>query len=552
MNDQQYHITSDEVNCLVHAYLRDSGFEHATFALRSEARLDKSAQFRKHIPHGELVDLLGRALLFKSVECHPSGRKGCIVPVLLLDRHTCSSSGIRPLLPAAITSHAAAMSVSTSPPIVHSASSPPAAPDKIGKRKGKGKEPAPDLNPPDMDSFVPMEIDLATSAVSDQDFLASKEHDAIQILSGNGSQIYAVAWNPMNPSLFASGSKDTTVNMWKVDPAPRNIISPMITPAKPQSTTKLTDKDDADISSMDWNPFGTLLAVGGCDGSLHVLTTSGDIYFKDSSTHKNAIYTTRFSPLGKWLVTVSLDDRVCVWNIEQRLLYRAPLIAGPCLDVAWYSESIYVVCGNDRQITVLDVHSDVVVTVLVGHEQEVNHVRINRKKTMIASASDDHTTRIWLGSSIDALADLTPGMHSITQCVVLRGHGAPVTSVAWSGVGEHEVVATSCSRIEDAEPLRLWDPRTGQCIHQFVHHTAIFSLLSNKSGRLLAVASNDDLHLYDMNTKTKVCSWCEEWTTEGVFELAFQATSGYERLLVGLGSGQLAIVNLNRLPFLNL
>lgn len=38
---------------------------------------------------------------------------------------------------------------------------------------------------------------------------------------------------------------------------------------------------------------------------------------------------------------------------------------GPCLDVAWYSESIYIVCGNDRRVSVMDVNGNGPVTVFV-------------------------------------------------------------------------------------------------------------------------------------------------------------------------------------------
>lgn len=151
-----------------------------------------------------------------------------------------------------------------------------------------------------------------------------------------------------------------------------------------------------------------------------------------------------------------------------------------------------------------------------GHENEVNQVRINAKKTMIASASDDHTARIWLGSSIKIHADGTAPPH-VTQCIVLRGHGASVNSVGWSG-GDREILATyalflrasmklwlmpNICRASFDKHMRLWDPRTGQCLHHFSDHTGpIFTLSFNKSGRLLATGAQDGLlHLYDMKVR---------------------------------------------------
>ncbi|KZV71433.1 WD40 repeat-like protein [Peniophora sp. CONT] len=532
MDAGPFNISADEVNCIVHAYLRDCGFEHAAFSLRSEARLDKSTNFQQQVPHGELVDLLGRALLFNSVENHPSGRQGCTAPISLLGKHICSSGRLPPAITPAPVSASPAL-----PAVVSSTSFTPVPQVK------KQEEPVAALA-----SSMPMEVDSASGAVGNGEFLTNTELNAVQMLSGYDSEIFAIAWNPANPALIASGAKDSTVNIWKMDFASNDLRSSIITPDKPQSSTKLTDNDEADITSLDWNPSGTLLAVGAYDAKLRVLTASGDIYFEDSN-YEAPIFAARFSPLGKWLVTASLDNRVCVWDVERRRLHRVPLFRGPCLDVAWYSENIYVVCGNDKRVSVMDVNGNGPVTVFVGHENEVNQVRINAKKTMIASASDDHTARIWLGSTIKIHADGTAPPH-VTQCVVLRGHGASVNSVGWSG-GDREIVATASFD----KHMRLWDPRTGQCTHHFFDHTGpIFTLSFNKSGRLLATGAQDGLlHLYDMKTKTKVWSWrVEDKITSGVFDLAFQTTPEYERLCVGLESGRLGIVNLKRLPFLNL
>ena len=54
----------------------------------------------------------------------------------------------------------------------------------------------------------------------------------------------------------------------------------MTTPGKPQSSTQLTENNEADLTSLDWNSTGTLLAVGAYDAKLRVLTAAGDIYFE--------------------------------------------------------------------------------------------------------------------------------------------------------------------------------------------------------------------------------------------------------------------------------
>ena len=81
-----------------------------------------------------------------------------------------------------------------------------------------------------------------------------------------------------------------------------------------------------------------------------------------------------------------------------------------------------------------------------GHENEVNQVRINAKKTMIASCSDDRTARVWMGSDIRSFPGNVAPPH-VTTSVLLRGHTASVNSIGWSG-GDREMVATFVSFLE--------------------------------------------------------------------------------------------------------
>ncbi|TFK41943.1 WD40-repeat-containing domain protein [Crucibulum laeve] len=86
-------ITADEINCLVYSYFRDSGFDHSAFTLRHEGQLQDSSHFSRHIPRGELVDLLSKALLYLEVESHwrnDDTTKFCTNTFSLLEPHVCS------------------------------------------------------------------------------------------------------------------------------------------------------------------------------------------------------------------------------------------------------------------------------------------------------------------------------------------------------------------------------------------------------------------------------------------------------------------------------
>ena len=105
-------ITADEINCLIYSYFQDSGvyrilsffrticswlahpgFNHSAFALRNEGRLQNSPYFTKHIPRGELIDLLSKALLYLEVESHWRAdglTNNCKTGFSLLEPHVCS------------------------------------------------------------------------------------------------------------------------------------------------------------------------------------------------------------------------------------------------------------------------------------------------------------------------------------------------------------------------------------------------------------------------------------------------------------------------------
>lgn len=69
------------------------GFNHSAFALRNEGRLQNSPYFSKHIPRGELIELLSKALLYLEVESHWRNDElttKCKSGFSLLEPHVCS------------------------------------------------------------------------------------------------------------------------------------------------------------------------------------------------------------------------------------------------------------------------------------------------------------------------------------------------------------------------------------------------------------------------------------------------------------------------------
>lgn len=154
-----------------------------------------------------------------------------------------------------------------------------------------------------------------------------------------------------------------------------------------------TEAEQADLTALDWNPEGTLLAVASYDSVLRILTDKGELYFAHPQhqvsrsplgdcqergwrldMEQGPIFAARFSRSGKYLLTGSLDGTSCVWNVAEKKLvtmYRCHLgelafilqktltslcaCTDCCLDVDWIDDETFVSCGADKLINIMRV-----------------------------------------------------------------------------------------------------------------------------------------------------------------------------------------------------
>ena len=102
-----------------------TGFIHSAFAIRVEGQLERSPHALKHIPRGELIELLSKALLYLEVESHWKGDSltaNCKSRFSLLEPHVCS------------------LELPSDEPLVHAAAPPPS--DLISKTSKTNGVPA--------------------------------------------------------------------------------------------------------------------------------------------------------------------------------------------------------------------------------------------------------------------------------------------------------------------------------------------------------------------------------------------------------------------------
>jgi len=96
------------------------------------------------------------------------------------------------------------------------------------------------------------------------------EASKITTLSGHENEVFTVAWNPVK-SLLASGSGDSSARIWHIPTtesgpeAERNTQWHVLEHMNPSSNEKAKD-----VTTLDWNSEGSLLATGSYDGHARI------------------------------------------------------------------------------------------------------------------------------------------------------------------------------------------------------------------------------------------------------------------------------------------
>lgn len=109
---------------------------------------------------------------------------------------------------------------------------------------------------------------------------------------------------------------------------------------------------------------------------------------------------------------------------------------------------------------------------LEGHSGSVNSIAWSHDGSLLASASEDETVRIWNPAT---------GQHVLT----LQGHNERVSFITWSQDGSR------IASLSGNMTVKVWDPVTGYCLSTLKHHRDhVYSIAWFQDGSRLASVSN--------------------------------------------------------------
>ncbi|KAL5197729.1 hypothetical protein ABZP36_001241 [Zizania latifolia] len=511
-------LTSADLNFIVFRYLQESGFIHSAFTLGYEAGIHKDGIDGNLVPPGALITIVQKGLQYIELEANTDGNNEDVERDFAL---------LEPL-------EIITKSVEELQQIVKRRKREKIQSDR-DKDKGKEKERMEEherhpggeqeREHHDKENELEREKDRAerdreqerekekqqterTDKVKlkhEEDSLASggptpmdvstTAHEIssadVTVLEGHSSEVFACAWSPAG-SLLASGSGDSTARIWTIPDGPCGSI----TQSSPPGVHVLkhfkgrTNEKSKDVTTLDWNGEGTLLATGSYDGQARIWSRDGELkqtLFK----HKGPIFSLKWNKKGDFLLSGSVDKTAIVWDTKTwECKQQFEFHSAPTLDVDWRNNNSFATCSTDNMIYVCKIGDQRPVKSFSGHQSEVNAIKWDPTGSLLASCSDDWTAKIWSMKQDKCVFDF-------------KEHTKEIYTIRWSPTGpgtnnpNQQLLLASASF---DSTIKLWEVEQGCLLYSLAgHRQPVYSVAFSPGGEYLASGSLDQcLHIWSV------------------------------------------------------
>lgn len=214
------------------------------------------------------------------------------------------------------------------------------------------------------------------------------------ILKGHTSEVFIAAWNPVY-DLLASGSGDSTARIWNLMSSQTGKPHSYVLHHRLETREENEKPTNRDVTSLDWNVHGNLLATGSYDGFARIWKSNSEL-LSTLGMHKGPIFALKWNKSGNLILTAGVDKTTCVWEASTgHCTQQFAFHTAPALDVDWRDNEVFASCSTDHFIHICKLGYDRPLVSFSEHTNEVNAIRWNPSGELLASCSDDMSLKVW-------------------------------------------------------------------------------------------------------------------------------------------------------------